>query len=65
MAGVDELLTVAEVAAELRQSAYTVRLVIRRGDLKAIRVGRSKRGEYRIRRSAFDTYLAERETAAA
>ena len=47
------LLTVAEVAASMRVSTMTVYRLIRSGDLRAMRVGRS----YRVRRSVVDDYL--------
>ena len=47
------LLTVAEVAASMRVSTMTVYRLIRSGDLRAMRVGRS----YRVRRSEVDAYL--------
>ena len=57
------LLLVPEVAAQLRESDWTVRQLIRRGDLVAIRVGRGRRGAYRIEQSAVDAFLAARRTA--
>ena len=50
----ERLLTVAEVADVLRVSTMTVYRLIQRGELAALRVGRS----YRIRASALDDYLA-------
>ncbi len=47
------LLTVAEVAAVMRVSRMTVYRLIRRGQLKAIRVGRN----YRVREEDLTTYL--------
>jgi excisionase family DNA binding protein len=47
------LLTVAEVAASMRVSTMTVYRLIRSGDLRAMRVGRS----YRVRRSEVEDYL--------
>jgi excisionase family DNA binding protein len=55
-AGGDRLLTVGEVAAEMRVSNMTVYRLIRGGELAAIRVGRN----YRIFRSALTAYLSER-----
>lgn len=48
------LLTVTEVAAELRVSTMTVYRLIAAGDLPALRVGRS----YRIRHDDLDAFLA-------
>ncbi|MCR6647767.1 MAG: helix-turn-helix domain-containing protein [Cellulomonas sp.] len=56
------LLLVPEVAARLRESEWTVRQHIRRGDLVAIRVGRGRRGAYRIEQSAVDAFLSARRT---
>lgn len=53
----DEFLTVAEVAQLLKLNPQTVRNVIDRGELPAIRVG-SRR--VRIQRSDLDAFLAER-----
>lgn len=51
----DEWMTVAEVAAELRVSRMTVYRLCHSGDLASHRVGRS----FRIRRSALRHYLGE------
>ncbi len=53
-------LTVAEVAQTMRVSTMTVYRLIKAGDLRAVRVGRS----YRIREDDADRYLAERYTEA-
>ena len=53
----DELLTVAEVAETLKLNAQTVRNMIDRGELPAIRVG-SRR--VRVQRSDLDAFLARR-----
>jgi len=50
---VTRLLTVAEVAAVMRVSRMTVYRLIRRAQLKAIRVGRN----YRVRQADLDEYL--------
>ena len=50
----ERLLTVAEVADVLRVSTMTVYRLIQRGELAALRVGRS----YRIRAGALDEYLS-------
>jgi excisionase family DNA binding protein len=47
------LLTVAEVATVMRVSRMTVYRLIRRGQLKAIRVGRN----YRVKGDDLETYL--------
>jgi excisionase family DNA binding protein len=47
-------LTVAEVADTLRVSTMTVYRLIKAGDLKAVRVGRS----YRLTEDDVDQYLA-------
>lgn len=47
------LLTVAEVAGVMRVSRMTVYRLIRRGQLKAIRVGRN----YRVREEDLKAYL--------
>ena len=47
------LLTVAEVASVMRVSRMTVYRLIRRGQLKAIRVGRN----YRVREDDLNQYL--------
>ena len=49
----ERLLTVAEVADELRVSNMTVYRLIKRGDLAAIRVGKN----YRIRQVDLEAYL--------
>ncbi len=54
----DDMLTVEEVAKELRVDPKTVRRWIQRGELVAIDIGR----EYRIRRSALDDFIARRQT---
>jgi excisionase family DNA binding protein len=50
---VARLLTVAEVASVMRVSRMTVYRLIRRAQLKAIRVGRN----YRVRSTDLDAYL--------
>ncbi len=51
--GISRLLTVAEVATLMRVSRMTVYRLIRRGQLKAIRVGRN----YRVREDDLSEYL--------
>ena len=53
-----DLLTVAEVADELRVSSMTVYRLIQREELPALRIGRS----YRIERGDLDEYLSGRAT---
>ncbi len=53
-------LTVAEVAAMMRVSTMTVYRLIKAGDIKAVRVGKS----YRIREDDVDRFLADRYTEA-
>lgn len=53
-----ELLTVGEVARQLRVDVTTVRRWIQQGNLEAIRLpSRGIRHAYRIRRSTLDTLL--------
>jgi excisionase family DNA binding protein len=54
------LLTVNEVADLLRVSRMTVYRLIRRGDMAALRVGRT----YRLREENVHSYLTERYTEA-
>ena len=49
-------LTPAEVAQQLRVSAMTVYRLIKAGDLRAARIGKS----YRIREDDVDAYLQDR-----
>jgi excisionase family DNA binding protein len=49
----ERLLTVSEVATELRVSNMTIYRLIKAGDLAALRVGKN----YRIRRLDLDAYL--------
>ena len=53
-------LTVAEVAAMLRVSTMTVYRLIKAGELRAVRVGKS----YRLSEDDVDRYLAQGFTAA-
>jgi excisionase family DNA binding protein len=48
-----QLLTVAEVAAQLRVSTMTIYRLIRSGELPAVRVGRN----YRVRAGDLEAYL--------
>lgn len=50
---ISRLLTVAEVATVIRVSRMTVYRLIRRGHIKAIRVGRN----YRVREDDLERYL--------
>jgi excisionase family DNA binding protein len=51
-------MTVVEVATIMRVSRMTVYRLIRRGQLKAIRVGRN----YRVREDDLNVYLEEQAT---
>lgn len=55
------LLTVEEVASDLRVSKMTVYRLIKQGTLPAVRVGRG----YRIKAQQVERYLAKETTAAA
>jgi len=57
----DELLTVAEVAEQLKLNQQTIRNMIDRGELAAIRVGQRR---VRIRQSRLDAFLAAGESSA-
>lgn len=48
-----DLLTVGDVATELRVSAMTVRRLIRRGELRAVALG----AQYRVVREDLERYL--------
>lgn len=50
----EALLTVAEVARELRVSTMTVYRLVQAGELPAFRIGKN----YRIKRNDLDAYLA-------
>ena len=54
------LLTVYEVADQLRVSTMTVYRLIKNGDLRAMRVGKS----YRLREEDVDAYLSRAYTEA-
>ena len=54
------LLTVYEVADQLRVSTMTVYRLIKNGDLRAMRVGKS----YRLREEDVDAYLSKAYTEA-
>jgi excisionase family DNA binding protein len=53
-------LTVSEVADQLRVSTMTVYRLIKSGELRAARVGKS----YRLREDDIDAYLAKQYTQA-
>lgn len=54
------LLTVVEVADQLRVSTMTVYRLIKNGELRAMRVGKS----YRLREEDVDAYLSKAYTEA-
>ena len=54
------LLTVSEVADQLRVSTMTVYRLIKSGELRAARVGKS----YRLREEDIDAYLSKQFTQA-
>jgi len=54
----NELLTVDEVAKEIKVHAETVRAWIRSGELVAVDIG----GKYRITRSDLNAFLDKRKT---
>lgn len=56
------LLRVDAVADRLDESPWSVRQRIRRGELAAIRVGRGRRGSYRVEESAIEAFLDARRT---
>ncbi len=58
----EPMLTVAEIAAQLRVSKWTVYRLIEDGALKAIRVGRGK-GSIRVFESAYKDYVAQCQVA--
>jgi len=58
--GASALVTVAEVAKQLRVSNMTVYRLINAGELPARRIGKS----YRLREDDVDRYLSARYTAA-
>ena len=53
-----ELMTPEEVAAVLRLSPYTVRKMLRNGELMGLRVGR---WQWRVKREDLDAYI-EKQT---
>lgn len=61
-ADADQLLTLAEVGQQLGVSAVTAWRRVRGGELPAINVGaRGSRPQLRVRSSAIEKYLRERE----
>jgi excisionase family DNA binding protein len=60
VAGMEQLLTVPEVAAVLRVDDNTVRRWIRRGRLHGMKLGGP--GGYRVRRSDLDAFLESLST---
>lgn len=57
----DELLTTEEIAAELKIHRSTVQRWLREGRMDYIELSQ---GEYRVRRSALNSFLAQRERKA-
>jgi excisionase family DNA binding protein len=57
----EKMLTVKQVAERMSVDEKTVRNWIRRGELRAINIGRI-RPEYRIRPDDFDEFVRERQT---
>jgi len=55
----EDLLTTSEVARRLRLTRQTVQRMIKRGDLKASRIGR----DWRVKRSTLEAFLRETETS--
>jgi excisionase family DNA binding protein len=54
MSGTTDLITVADIAADLRVSAMTVTRWLKAGKIPALQVGRS----WRIERGDYDAFLA-------
>ncbi len=52
-----ELLTIEDVAGELKLSAYTVRKLLREKQLKGFKLGK----EWRVRRDGLERFLASRQ----
>lgn len=61
MAGKTDYLTVEDVARILSVGVPTVRNYIKRGELRAVKLG-GKYSPYRIRRDWFDEFISERNT---
>ena len=57
----NRLLTVQDVAEQLRWHPQTVREKARRGELPAMKPGGGRTSPYRFRQSAIDAYLAAAE----
>jgi len=53
----DEYYSIRQIAKNLGLKAITIRRWVIKGDLKAISLGK----EYRIKKSDFDKFIAERE----
>ena len=60
-----QMLTVEEVAAELRLKPKTIRKRILDGELAAIKAGSHRTSPYRIPREALDDYLRQQAVQAA
>ena len=61
MADEEELLTVEEVARQLKVNAKRVYKLIQSGDLEAANIGGGGRSIYRISRADFNRYLQSRK----
>ncbi len=57
-----EIMTVSEVAAELRVSTFVVRNLLQQGKLKGKRISGDKRATWRIPRQALVEFLSTPET---
>jgi excisionase family DNA binding protein len=58
-------LLVPEVAQRLRESEWTVRALIRRGELRAFRFGRGSRSAYRVAEADLDDFITARRVPVA
>ncbi|MFD0884706.1 helix-turn-helix domain-containing protein [Streptosporangium algeriense] len=58
----EPMLTVAEAAARIRVSQWTIRRAINSGELRATKT--STKGRWRIYGSSFEAYMAPAETTA-
>lgn len=56
----ERLMTVKEVASELRIAPQTLRFLVNAGRIPAIRIGGEEKAQWRFRRSDVDAWLEER-----